>query len=77
MGLEVDIKVQPIIRVRLDEHPTTRMHPTGYKPMQNLLMRHNIKHLTEAELLAIQFRIWEITDSNPAHGNWYHDWSFA
>jgi hypothetical protein len=40
-------------------------------------MRHNIKHLTEAELLAIQFRIWEITDSNPAHGNWYHDWSFA
>jgi hypothetical protein len=76
MGPEVDIKDQPIIRVRLDDHPTTRMHPTGHKPMWNLLIRHNIKILTAAELLAIQFRIWEVPDSKPAQSNWYNDWGF-
>jgi hypothetical protein len=42
MDLEVDIKIQPISRVKLDEHPTIRMHPIGYKPMWNLLIHHNI-----------------------------------
>jgi hypothetical protein len=70
MGLEVDIKIQPITRVRLDDHPTIRNHPSGYKLIWNLLIRHSIKLVTAAELLTIQFSIWEVPDSSPAQGNW-------
>jgi hypothetical protein len=66
MGLEVDTKVQPITRIRLDECHRTRMHPNGYKPIWNPLIRHNVKLLIAAESLAIQFRIWEVPDSSPA-----------